>query len=129
MARVLIADDDASIRETLRMLLEEDGHSVVEAVNGQTTLATLRADTLGYVALLDLLMPDTGHLALLQTIAQDSDLARRHAYIILSAGTEAMLDGAAPLVTALGGSIVRKPFSIDEVSAKVHEAARRLDTR
>ena len=54
--RVLVVDDDASIRELLSTALEEDGYEVVPAVNGQDALAVCerwRPD----VIVLDLMMP------------------------------------------------------------------------
>jgi CheY-like chemotaxis protein len=58
MARILIADDDPDVRESLRLLLELQGHSVEEARNGQEALVRLN----GYtpppcVIVLDLMMP------------------------------------------------------------------------
>ena len=54
--RVLVVDDDPSIRELVRYALEDDGLDVREAVNGAEALdvlASWRAD----VVLLDLMMP------------------------------------------------------------------------
>lgn len=126
VAQVLIADDDEGIRESLRMLLEDEGHSVTEASNGQETLDYLRTESARCVALLDLVMPDMEGVELLESIQRDAALAQRHAFIVLSAGSEALMTQAQPVVTALGGVIVRKPFDIDEVTRVVSEAAQRL---
>ena len=126
MAQVLVADDDEGIRESLRMLLEDEGHSVIEACNGRETLAILRGDNVRRIVLLDLVMPDMDGMKLLQSIQDDAALAMRHAYIVLSAGSEAMMSQAQPLVAALAGAIVRKPFDIDEVTRAVNVAAQRL---
>lgn len=126
MVQVLIADDDEGIRESLRMLLEDEGHSVTEASNGQETLAYLRRESARCVALLDLVMPDMEGIELLESIQRDAALMRRHAFIVLSAGSEALMSQAQPLVAAMNGVIVRKPFDIDEVTRVVSEAAQRL---
>lgn len=126
VAQVLIADDDEGIRESLRMLLEDEGHSVAEASNGQETLDYLRRESARCVALLDLVMPDMEGVELLESIQRDAALAQRHAFIVLSAGSEELMTQAQPVVTALGGVIVRKPFDIDEVTRVVSEAAQRL---
>lgn len=126
MVQVLIADDDEGIRESLRMLLEDEGHSVTEASNGQETLAYLREESARCVALLDLVMPDMEGIELLESIQRDAALLRRHAFIVLSAGSEALMSQAQPLVAAMNGVIVRKPFDIDEVTRVVSEAAHRL---
>jgi CheY-like chemotaxis protein len=58
MARILIADDDPDVRESLRLLLELNGHSVDEARNGREALETLGGSgTRPCVILLDLMMP------------------------------------------------------------------------
>ena len=126
MAQVLIADDDEGIREALRMLLEDEGYSVTEASNGQETLDYLRRDSAGCVALLDLVMPDVEGTELLEAIQSDAALTQRHVYVVLSAGAEALMAQARPLVEALGSVIVQKPFDIDEVTRVVGEAMQRL---
>lgn len=57
MARILIADDDPDVRESLRLLLELQGHTVDEARNGQEALHRLDAGAPPCVIVLDLMMP------------------------------------------------------------------------
>jgi CheY-like chemotaxis protein len=57
MARILIADDDPDVRESLRLLLELQGHSVDEARNGQEALHRLDTGARPCVIVLDLMMP------------------------------------------------------------------------
>jgi CheY-like chemotaxis protein/anti-sigma regulatory factor (Ser/Thr protein kinase) len=56
-APVLVVDDDATLRELLRRVLEGAGYTVVEAENGRVALERLRAVSPG-VILLDLMMPE-----------------------------------------------------------------------
>jgi DNA-binding response OmpR family regulator len=56
MARILIVDDDPSVRKSLRILLEADDHDVTEAPNG-LAVDTIVADALPDLIILDLLMP------------------------------------------------------------------------
>ena len=56
-APVLVVDDDATLRELLRRILEGAGYTVVEAENGRVALERLRATSPG-VILLDLMMPE-----------------------------------------------------------------------
>lgn len=129
MADVLIADDDTDLRETLRAILEDEGHRVTEASTGQTTLAALRDATNGCIALLNLAMPDLDGVAVLRAVQQDATLAQRHVYVVISANTGALWQSAQSLIAALDGFMVRKPFDIDDFLSVINEAALRLDAR
>lgn len=54
---VLVVDDDESLRETLCMILEDEGYGVATAANGQEALTQLRSRPPPCVILLDLMMP------------------------------------------------------------------------
>ncbi|MCA9614063.1 MAG: response regulator, partial [Myxococcales bacterium] len=56
-ARVLVVDDDASIRYTLRGFLEDAGHEVVEANDGLAGLERLSDDPEIALVITDLRMP------------------------------------------------------------------------
>ena len=129
MADVLIADDDADLRATLRAILEEEGHRVTETSTGQTTLDALRSSSAGCVTLLNLAMPDLDGVDVLRAVERDAALAQRHVYVVISANTGALWESAQPLIAALDGFMVRKPFDIDEFLAVVTEAAVRLSAR
>ncbi len=56
MVRVLIADDNANIREALRLTLEDEGHEVTEAADGVEALE-IAADISPDLIFLDIAMP------------------------------------------------------------------------
>jgi len=56
MARVIIIDDEESVRYSLRAILEEAGHTVLEAENGNAGLVMM-AETAVDVAIVDMIMP------------------------------------------------------------------------
>ena len=68
--KILIADDDSSVREILRMMLEEDGYEVLEAVDGQEAWEKLNAQGAD-MGIFDLNMPRLDGLQLTQRIRQD----------------------------------------------------------
>ncbi|MGE5278682.1 MAG: sigma-54-dependent transcriptional regulator [Acidobacteriota bacterium] len=66
--RILVIDDDAGIRDALRMILEYEGYQVSAAPDGQTGLAELEANPPAAV-LLDIKMPGIDGLEVLDRIA------------------------------------------------------------
>ncbi len=70
MPTVLIVDDEASIRRTLREILEYEDYEVDEAESGSEALEKLRANALDLV-LLDVKMPAPDGLEVLETMAEE----------------------------------------------------------
>jgi two-component system nitrogen regulation response regulator NtrX len=68
-ASVLIVDDEASIRESLRMILEFEGYRVDEAGGGAQALAKV-ADRLPDAVILDIKMPEMDGLELLRAFRE-----------------------------------------------------------
>jgi DNA-binding response OmpR family regulator len=90
---VLIVDDDASVREYVRMLLEQTGYSVMTVDDGHTALAYLgrvRAD----VILLDLMMPVLDGWSFAEAVRADRELSRIP-IIVYSASVDGALPGVA----------------------------------
>ena len=122
MARVLVVDDDEEIRHTLRLLLEDAEHEVLESATGADALERLRQPgTL--VVLLDLLMPGIDGVEVLRRVAVDPDLTARHAYIVVTADSRMLLTPAQPLIEAVGATVIQKPFDMDTLLAEVEQAA------
>ncbi len=115
-ARVLVADDEPSIRFVLRETLEGMGCSVVEAASGDAALEALLAGAFE-VAFLDIRMPGPSGLELLERAR-----GRDTAFVIMTAqstfenAVEAMKRGALDYLV--------KPFAMAEVQALVTKALR-----
>jgi CheY-like chemotaxis protein len=58
MTRILIVDDEASVRSALRKLLERGGFEVKEAASGKAALDTIIADSAIEAVVSDVLMPE-----------------------------------------------------------------------
>ena len=75
MARILIVDDSASNRELLRSILENSGHEVTEAGDGEQALTEMSA-TPPDLAIVDIQMPRLDGYGVLARMRSDQRLAR-----------------------------------------------------
>ncbi len=69
MSRILVVDDEADMRFSIRMLLERTGHVVVEAENGDVALQRLKENSID-LALLDMRLPGMDGIQILQKIRE-----------------------------------------------------------
>ncbi len=125
-AQVLVVDDDAGIRETIRLILEGAGYAVTEARDGAEALERLRAGAARYVVLLDYTLPQLDGPTLLRTLEADPALASRHAAALVSARREVDEPELRDLCARLGAPILPKPFEMDDLLDTVAALARRL---
>jgi two-component system response regulator AtoC len=114
-ATILVVDDEALIRWSLRERLSADGYSILEADTGQAAIDAI-AEGVDLV-LLDYRLPDTDGLTVLRKIKeidQDVLVIMLTAYASVDAAVEAMKQGAY--------HFANKPFNLDEVAATVERA-------
>lgn len=105
--RILVVDDEVSIRELLQAFLEEEGYTVVLASNGQDALARLAERPIAAV-LLDLNMPVMDGWACLAQLRQlEPDLP----VVVMTAGLPAR--HVAEQRGAAG--FLEKPFELQEL--------------
>jgi len=119
-ARVLVADDEPSIRFVLRETLEEEGFEVVEVEDGEAALERLTHDDFS-LAFVDIRMPGLTGLEVLDRLSQqgsDTSVVIITAQNTFENAVEAMKHGALDYLV--------KPFGIAEVKAL---AAKTLRTR
>ncbi|GAA4114342.1 response regulator [Knoellia locipacati] len=116
--RILVVDDDPTIRRTLRINLRARGYEVEEVGSGADALAT-HADAPADLVVLDLGLPDLDGVEVLRRIRSRSQVP----VVVLSARhqsddkVEALDEGADDYVT--------KPFGMDELMARIRSAMRR----
>ena len=115
---ILIAEDDADIREVLRLYLEGEGFAVAEAADGDTALR-LALSSAPDAAILDVMMPGMNGYELTRALRRQSDIP----ILILSAKGE---DNDKILGLNLGADdYIAKPFNPMEVVARVKAHLRR----
>jgi two-component system alkaline phosphatase synthesis response regulator PhoP len=86
MASVLVVDDDPSIRAMLGYVLDDEGHEVREAVDGDGALRELLLDPPDCMVL-DLMMPKVDGVEVLRR-RQQKELATRTRVLVLTAKTD-----------------------------------------
>ena len=120
--RVLVVDDEPSMRQMLRIVLQRDGYEVVVAHNGTEAIERLESEPFD-VLLSDIRMPDLSGVDVLRSAkAINSDIVAfmMTAFASTDTAVEAMRLGALDYFT--------KPFSMDELRLKIRQQleARRL---
>jgi DNA-binding response OmpR family regulator len=117
-ARVLVVEDERALRHALRMYLQREGFSVIEAENGLDGLSLLRRGEID-LALIDVMLPELDGFELVRRIRRESTLP----IILLTARGEETSRVAGLEVGA--DDYVVKPFSAPEVVARVRAQLRR----
>jgi len=117
--RVLIADDDRAVRESLARALELEGYDVVTAADGVETLTLARRESFD-VLVVDITMPHVDGMAVCRVLRADGD---RTPVLMLTArsGTP---DRAAGL-DAGADDYLPKPFAVSELLARLRALLRR----
>lgn len=119
---VLLVDDDSVIRDHVRSALREDGHVVVEAVNGKEALEFLVSNhgIEPSLIILDLEMPVMSGVEFLE-LARNYTRLSRIPILVASEGRERP---DLPRHAAIVG-FIRKPFGLEQLVARVGVIARK----
>ncbi|GAB6061943.1 sigma-54-dependent transcriptional regulator [Deferrisoma palaeochoriense] len=121
MARVLVVDDDESLRRILEYNLAEEGYAVATAASGEEALEKLDRASFDLVVT-DIKMPGMDGMDLLRRIkaeAPETQVIVITAFGTIEMAVEAMKAGAAEYIT--------KPFNRDELKLAVRKALRVRD--
>jgi len=111
-ATVLVVDDDQDTVDTMRDILEEEGHVVRCAKNGKDALAAALADPPDLV-LLDLNMPEMDGRAFLAEVKARPELANVHV-VVLSGASD---------VSKIACEAVTKPLRLDTLLGLIDRVA------
>lgn len=117
--RVLVVDDEASLTDLLQMALRYEGWEIKTAADGSSAIATAR-DFRPDAVVLDIMLPDFDGLQVLQRMRADGNDVP-----VLFLTAKDSLDDRIAGLTAGGDDYVTKPFSLEEVVARLRGLIRR----
>ncbi len=120
MKKVLVLEDEASIRGFIVINLRRAGYDVIEAESGEEALERLREHPDARVALLDIMLPGIDGFEVCRRIRATNS---RIGIIMLTARSQEM-DKVTGLMTG-ADDYVTKPFSPAELTARVDALVRR----
>jgi len=123
MSRVLVVDDEQSMRQMVAITLRQEGHDVVMAEGGEVAARELKASKVD-VVVSDIKMPDFDGIQLLRFAREhcpDTEVILMTAYTSTESAIEALRLGAYDYIS--------KPFEIDELVLTVQRALERRALR
>ena len=122
MSKLLIVEDEPTLRNVLITSMRNEGYEVHASGDGAEALELARA-VLPDLCLLDVMLPGMDGLSLCRILRKESDAA-----IILLTARGAEMDRVIGLETG-ADDYVQKPFSMPELTARIRAALRRSTRR
>jgi DNA-binding response OmpR family regulator len=118
LSRILVLDDEVSLRRVLRSILEQAGHTVFEAPDGREGMALWRRERTD-VVLTDLYMPNKDGI---EVLLEMQDLTTRPKIIVMSGGGQKSLSDLSSAALSLGADrVLVKPFDAQTLLAAIQE--------
>lgn len=115
---IVIIEDDADLRETLKELLEIEGFSVLAAENGREGLKLIERNGKPCLILLDLMMPVMNGWEFLDAMQREQQAILAETKVALLTAASEMTD----LPLQFGYSLLKKPVDVASLYALAHAA-------
>ena len=122
MRKVLVVEDEASIRELIALNLQMAGWEVLEAENGERGLRRLKEEGPCDAAVLDVMLPGIDGFSLCESIRRDD---QNIGIIILSA--KGLEEDKIRGLSIGADDYITKPFSVSELLARIEALCRRVN--
>ena len=116
MSKILVVDDEQSMRDFLAILLTKEGHEVVTAKNGADAIKAVQAEIFDLV-ITDVKMPGADGMEVLKSVKEISPetvVIMITAFATTETAVEAMKIGAYDYIT--------KPFKVDELKLIIYNS-------
>lgn len=128
-AEILLVDDDPDIKDSLRIILEANGHSVRAAANGREARAALE-ERMPDLMILDIMMStDTEGFDLAYELRENPDFKKLPILLLTSFLDKVRTEGPGPFEFILGQEwpahwLFEKPVDPDKLLAKIDAVLR-----
>ena len=126
MRKVLVLEDESSIRSFIVINLRRAGYDVIEAGSGEEALECLKENPDTKVALLDIMLPEEDGISVLKKLRKDGRTARLPIIMLTAKGTE--YDKVLGL-DAGADDYIAKPFGMMELLSRIRALARRTSEK
>ncbi|MGZ4429337.1 MAG: response regulator transcription factor [Nocardioidaceae bacterium] len=121
MAKIVVADDDADIRDLVVFKLQQSGHDVVAVGDGRAAVEACQAATPDLVVL-DVMMPGMSGIDACRALRLDDAMARIPVILLTARAQEADIEQG---FNAGADDYVVKPFSPRELASRVSAVLQR----
>jgi len=125
--KVLVVDDDPDVRLFNTTVVEESGHTPLEAANGEEALQMIRSEAPDLV-ILDVLMPRQSGIRLYRQLKTDASLKNTKVMVLSGINKKSFLKSQQALAEFGGGDIpepelyLEKPVEADVLAATIKKA-------
>ena len=114
MPRILVVDDEETVRRVLRSLLQKEGYEVIEAEDGRAGVELAKKEDPD-VILMDLMMPVLDGLKACRLLKEDEQTKNIPVLVITALSGENKMEA----IDAGIDDFVNKPFDAQEISIRV----------
>lgn len=126
MTRILVVDDDESIRALLQAIFSDEGFHVSVARTGKEALDLLRQGA-GWVVLLDVRLPGMDGYEVVRQLKENPAWLDDHRVVLMSASS-VNIPGPFAAISDVVLAVVPKPFEMDTLLKTVQQAASGKET-
>ena len=115
--RILVCDDEPFILKALTFIVRKEGHTVLEARNGEEALEKIRAEKPA-VVFLDVMMPKKNGYEVLAEVRRDPAVASTYVILLTAKGQDSDRERG---LTLGANEFMTKPFSPATIAARLRE--------
>ena len=119
--KILIAEDEALILQTLELKLKKEGYEVIGCVDGLDALQKIDSEQPDLI-ITDIMMPYMSGLEVVRKVKNDLSSKNIPVIVLSTMGQESIVEEAFDLGA---DDYLKKPFSLSELSIRIKKLAKK----